>query len=204
MVSPPSAFAASPMTSRSRSAARTRILSARKSSRPTATTSDISQHASTMSASRSSSPGSQGDGLGPDVLIAWLERTGRHHVDRATEQSAQLILQMEEIEQGAVGLEVDEEIYITACGLVSTSNGAEQRHRTASMTPDDVEDLLTPLIQSAAQRSHTPSVRRAPCGRLPAIARRDPLRCSRGRAVVPKLCPAGQRSDLQAPTFHRL
>jgi hypothetical protein len=48
------------------------------------------------------------------VAVSGLQAAGRHDVDRDAEEFAEFVLEVQEVEQGAAGLEVDEEVDVAA------------------------------------------------------------------------------------------
>jgi hypothetical protein len=93
---------------------------------------------------------------------------GRGNVHTATEEAAELLLQGDEIQQGAARLEIDEEVEVA--GLVGgvASDGAEDADVTGPV-PTSYRQEVGPLrLEVAEHQSHAPTV-------PPAAADRSPL-----------------------------
>lgn len=93
---------------------------------------------------------SQRDGLAADVAITVEKGAGRRQIDRATEQSAERLLQVDKVEKRTVRLEVDQEVDVAARGGIPTGYGTEHRDGTALVLMRERDNLRpVPLDQRA-------------------------------------------------------
>jgi hypothetical protein len=163
-----------------------------------------SSSASRRSASRSSSErvtGSQGDGSEPDVLVPRFEAADRYDVDRYPEELGEFVLEVQEIEQGATRLEVDQEVDVAPGAVLIPRRRPEDGDRPAAVTPGQSGDLGPVLVDERSARSHVQRVtlRRsgptlpARCGLLWPV--RGPAQ-KKGNLMV-ALDPSEMRSDLR-------
>jgi len=96
-----------------------------------------------MSSMRGCQRGSQRDGVSPDVVIAIEEPAGGHDINRSLEQHGESVLEMDEVEQRAVRLELDEEIDVARGVLVAASHRSEHGDRSSVMQLGERDDLAT-------------------------------------------------------------
>lgn len=76
------------------------------------------------------------------MVVALLEPTDRDDIDSLSEELSEGLLEIHEIEQRAARLELDEEVDVAVCRIVTTSDRSEQRDRAATMTANDLVDLV--------------------------------------------------------------
>lgn len=76
------------------------------------------------------------------MLVALLEPTDRDDIDSLSEELSEGLLEIHEIEQRAARLELDEEVDVAVRRIVTTSDRPEQRDRAATMTANDLVDLV--------------------------------------------------------------
>lgn len=117
--------AASLMISGRRSAESCLIRSLSQASRPDSRISAIWVTASRMSGRALRPGGLQVDGLREDGADVALQPTGRHDVNRAAEEFRQVAFHADQVEQGTLLVEVDQEVDVAAGPVVAAGRRAE-------------------------------------------------------------------------------
>jgi len=102
------------------------------------------------------------------VFIAGFQATSGDDIDRAAKQHRELVLEMEQIEQGATSLEVDHKVNVAVFGVVAASDRPEHRYRSTAMAADSSGDLVSVLIHEQPTLSHeTKANRQTPPAKVP-------------------------------------
>ena len=94
--------------------------------------------------------GSQLDRIVSNRLIPIEQPSGRHDVDVTTEQLAELVFEMKQIEQRATSFELHEKIDITGWAVLASSDGPEHRDGHGLVLLRDGKDLVALSLDERA------------------------------------------------------
>ena len=139
------------MISRSRSAARFKIASARNASRPRPTIAANSSAASRMSASLCSSERLR---FAPDVRVARLQSANRNDIDGKTKQRRELVLEMEQVEQRTADFEVNEEVNVARGRVFTSGDRAKECRGPAPVLSHERVDLVSSCFDDRPPVTH--------------------------------------------------
>jgi hypothetical protein len=88
------------------------------------------------------------------VFVAGLETAGGYDVDRVPEELLQFVLEVEEVEQGAARLELDEEVDVAGLVVIPPSDRAEDGDRSPSVPVHGVGDRSSVLLDQGTPTAH--------------------------------------------------
>ena len=85
-----------------------------------------------------------------------IEFGGCHHVDRAPQDAGDVLIQAEDIDNRAAGIEFDEQIQVGSGSIFSTRDGAEYPCADDRIPSQDLGELCTVSVQqfAGAHRIH--------------------------------------------------
>ena len=91
--------------------------------------------------------GSHRDGLGQDVMVALEQAPLSNDFDRCAEEGAELIDEVDLVEERAAGFELDEEIDVAGRRRFTSGDRPEDPDRLRATAPRDLEHLGSPFPQ---------------------------------------------------------
>jgi hypothetical protein len=115
-----------------------------------------------MSAIRCRRSGSQRDGFGDDVLVALEEAASGDDVDAGAEEGSEVVDEVDLVEEGPAGFELDEEIDIAVGGGFASSDRTEDPNLLDATSVGEFEDLGAAFPERVEGHRHDSSITRSP------------------------------------------
>jgi len=154
VTSPVSVDAASPMISSSRSEACCKIESSAYHLCPVRRSGPVRLLRGECQRSAVRRNGSQGYCVSENVFVSRLETADGHDVNITPEKCTKRLFEVQEVEQGATSVELDEEVNVAGGSVLSSGHGAEQCCGSTAMLVNEGVDIVQVGVDEIAPRAH--------------------------------------------------